>query len=98
MNSLFQENNRSFQIKTFCETRKIVYLTHFTKIKNLGSILKIGLFSKEFLNKEKIPHEFNDQYRYDGCTNAICASVTFPNYKMFYLIKMVKTMNGLLFY
>ncbi|MBJ6362485.1 DarT ssDNA thymidine ADP-ribosyltransferase family protein [Paenibacillus sp. GCM10012307] len=62
----------------------IEYLVHFTQAKNLKSIFKHGLLSVDELDGKELSYEFNDSHRLDGHTDAICLSIEFPNYKMFY--------------
>ena len=76
---------RSDEIRQFCQQQGIQNLIHFTQIQNLKNILKKGLFSREEL--ERIggrDYIFNDPLRIDGCKDAVCLSISFPNYKMFY--------------
>ncbi|MDP9317211.1 MAG: DUF4433 domain-containing protein [Chloroflexota bacterium] len=68
-----------------CQRRKITTLVHFTRLRNLPSILMRGLLPRldlETLRGDDIV--FNDMQRFDGLKNASCLSITFPNYKMFY--------------
>lgn len=69
-------------IQEYAVKRGIQYLMHFTRASNLGSILQRGLVLRNTLIQEGY-RDFNDQYRIDG-TNAICLSIGFPNYKMFW--------------
>jgi hypothetical protein len=69
-------------IKEFASERGIKYLMHFTRATNLDSILQRGLILRDRLIAEGY-NEFNDMHRYDG-TSAICMSIDFPNYKMFW--------------
>ena len=69
-------------IQEYATGRGIQYLMHFTRASNLGSILQRGLVVRNALIPEGYG-DFNDQYRIDG-TNAICLSIGFPNYKMFW--------------
>lgn len=71
-------------IKQFCRERGIVELVHFTHAENLPTIAKFGLVSREELEKRGIRYYFNDQSRLEGMRNAICLSISFPNYRMFY--------------
>lgn len=71
-------------IKQFCEERGIVELVHFTHAGNLPTITKFGLLSREELEKKGIHYYFNDQNRLEGMLNAVCLSISFPNYRMFY--------------
>jgi hypothetical protein len=77
---------RAVQIRAFCEQRGIQHLTHFTRLENLDSILKHGLVSRAKLDATIEPHAYfvNDDWRGDGCTEANCVSISFPNYQMFY--------------
>lgn len=70
-------------IQTYALGRNLKWLFHFTKSSNLDSILSKGLLPRKKLTEDGFSVTFNDQYRYDG-TDAICASVSFPNYRMFY--------------
>lgn len=73
-----------YQIKLSVKMREISSLIHFTKIDNVPGILEHGLLGRETIIQKEINSAFNDQYRYDGQTDAVCASISFPNYKMFY--------------
>ncbi len=76
------------EIQQVCHERDIETLCHFTRIDRLRSILdkRRGLLSRFFL--ESIPAEyrpqFTDQDRGNGCKEAICLSISFPNYRMFF--------------
>ncbi len=80
--------NRTANIKQICHDRGIKILVHFTHIENLCRILEEGLLSRETLetirDPLKKPPRFNDQDRLDKHPEAICLSIGFPNYKMFY--------------
>lgn len=67
--------------------KNIEQLFHFTRAENLENILKYGLLPKSVLLNENISSVFNDEYRYDNCEDAICTSIEFPNYKMFYALR-----------
>jgi hypothetical protein len=68
--------------------RQIEWLFHFTRAENLPNILKYGLLPRSALERRNIDFAFNDNYRYDNCRDAICISIEFPNYKMFYPLRM----------
>ena len=68
-------------------SRKVDTLFHFTRANNLPNIFQYGLLPKESLLNNGIEAEFNDHYRYDGCEDALCTSLEFPNYKMFYSLR-----------
>lgn len=72
-------------IQEFIAERGIKCLMHFTRAKNLDSILARGLVPRNILSHEGFG-SFNDKYRIDG-TDAVCLSIDFPNYKMFYGIQ-----------
>ena len=80
--------NRTSNIKQICHDRGIKILFHFTHIENLRRILGEGLLSRETLetirDPLKKPPIFNDPTRLDKHPEAICLSIGFPNYKMFF--------------
>lgn len=67
--------------------RNITDLYHFTKVDNLENILRYGLLPRDCLVENAIDSVFNDDYRLDGCCDAVCTSLEFPNYKMFYPLR-----------
>lgn len=70
------------QIRSNVLEREIPYLVHFTPLANLTSILQYGLRARSRL----AGHNYfcTDKHRTDGWLDWISASVSFPNYKMFY--------------
>ncbi len=76
-------------IKEVIEKRKIPYLLHFTKLKNLESILNKGLLSKSKIDEEGMSVAINDSLRLDYRENAISTSIVFPNYKLFYGFRQI---------
>ena len=72
-------------IQKYATERGINFLMHFTRASNLESILQRGLLPRDTLILEGYK-DFNDHYRYDG-THAVCLSIGFPNYKMFFGIR-----------
>jgi hypothetical protein len=74
-------------LKKFLEDNNIDTLFHFTRAKNLPNIIKYGLLPINNLYKESIDVEVNDEIRLDNCLDAICMSIEFPNYKMFYKLR-----------
>ena len=60
-------------------------LVHFTRESNLESILKRGMVTRDKLKLEGFDG-FNDNVRADY-THAVCVSIGFPNYKMWWGIK-----------
>lgn len=71
-------------IRDFCEERGVWEVVHFTHSDNLPTILSMGLLSIRELKARKIDYRFNDQQRIEGRDDAICLSISFPNYRMFY--------------
>lgn len=73
------------KIKKTMSQRGIGHLVHFTRAENLQSIFEKGLCPRDELSEKKAI--FNDEFRFDRCTNAVCTSIEFPNYKMFYALR-----------
>lgn len=74
------------KIEKILSERGISSLVHFTRAENLPSIMEHGICPRVELYEEEAI--FNDEYRYDDCENAVCTSIEFPNYKMFYRLRM----------
>jgi hypothetical protein len=73
------------EIQYSCKQWNISSLIHFTRVSNLNSILSTGLRSRQDLAKQAIADvAINDSFRHDHFYDAICLSISFPNYKMFY--------------
>jgi hypothetical protein len=72
-------------IQEYALERGIKNLLHFTRESNLDSILQRGLVTRDVLAKEG-DASFNDNVRADY-TNAVCLTIGFPNYKMWYGLK-----------
>lgn len=77
---------RCIEIQKICQMYGIEALVHFTHIANLSSIFQYGLLGRSQLESMSWiePPQYNDNYRLDGQREAICLSISFPNYKMFY--------------
>jgi hypothetical protein len=71
----------------YLRQRGVEHLVHFTRIGNLPSLLRYGLLSRQELTSRAIQHQFNDAARFDYLPNAICLSISFPNYKLFYRLR-----------
>ena len=69
------------------QQRSVTHLVHFTKAQNVPSILRNGLLSRDELSARGIAHSINDLHRFDYVTGAVCLSVSFPNYKLFYRLR-----------
>lgn len=64
------------------------YLVHFTRAKNLESIITNGLYPVSRANEVGACPEINDHLRLDGRRNSTSISVAFPNCQMFYKYRM----------
>ena len=81
------EPSVSQEIKAFARHRKVDCLVHFTRIENLPTILEHGLLDTVDLAIKDISAKTNDWHRRDNLPNAICCSISFPNYKLFYRLR-----------
>jgi hypothetical protein len=73
-------------IQEIVRSRQIKHLTHFTRVENLDSIVTHGLLPRSSCKSKNVQFLANDEYRHDG-QDATCASISFPNYKMFYRLR-----------
>ncbi|HTU66767.1 MAG TPA: DarT ssDNA thymidine ADP-ribosyltransferase family protein [Steroidobacteraceae bacterium] len=73
-------------IRETVRSRGIRCLTHFTRVENIDSILAHGLVTRTACRGRGFESIFSDEYRHDG-QDAICLSISFPNYKMFYQLR-----------
>lgn len=85
--------NDSHAIRDFVIKRRINRLLHFTREANLGSILECGLITRDVLRAKGMEGNCNDELRLDG-TDAVCASIGFPNYRMFYRLRATEKSIG----
>ncbi|PAF21397.1 hypothetical protein CHH49_10885 [Terribacillus saccharophilus] len=67
--------------------REIEFLVHFTQAVNLESIITNGIIPVSDLDEKNMSYMYNDEHRIDGCLNASCFSIQFPNYKFFYPLR-----------
>lgn len=72
-------------IQEYASEIGVTQLVHFTRESNLESILQRGMVTRDTLTVEGFDG-FNDNVRADY-TNAVCVSVGFPNYKMWWGIR-----------
>ncbi|MGP2655423.1 DarT ssDNA thymidine ADP-ribosyltransferase family protein [Malaciobacter sp. WC5094] len=75
-------------MRKYIRKNDIKTLVHFTNINNLDKILEKGLLSRKKLIRNRLDFDYNDESRYDGFLNTICCSITHPNYKMFYKLRI----------
>lgn len=77
-------------IREILARRRISRLVHFTSAKNLISIEETGfLYSVDDLEEMGIRFGRNDYRRAEGHRDAICLSISFPNYLMFYRYRQI---------
>lgn len=69
-------------IKEFARVRQISRLVHFTRIENVLSIAKEGILSNKQL--AAMGRAVLDPNRFDGRSDHICMSISFPNYQMLF--------------
>lgn len=74
-------------MQAIVEAHGIEHVLHFTRLSNLPSILQYGLLGRQTLVSRSYRAEINDQYRFDYLPDALCCSLSFPNYKMFYSLR-----------
>lgn len=77
------------QVEWMVKQRGVWSFYHFTPYLNLESILSLGLISKDEIQKRLWNGSIGffcplDSERYEGRTDCVCLSVSFPNYKMLY--------------
>jgi hypothetical protein len=82
------ERERKKQVREEAERRSVRHLVHFTSVDNLRSIFTHGLLSVNCLERSKINYVRNDALRLDGMPDHVSASLTFPNHRMFYKMRM----------
>lgn len=78
------DSSRREEIRAYCAARRIDTLLHFTRLENLLGILANGFLPRKTLDEQGSQAIVNDDYRIDGHRDAVCLSIGFPNYKMFY--------------
>lgn len=80
------------RIRNLVDARAIPYLVHFTRMENVNSIACHGLLSRTELKERRLRFSPTDDYPLDWIRDHISASVSFPNYQMFY--KKRKLLSG----
>jgi hypothetical protein len=78
---------KKVNIQQSATAREVKYLFHFTRVDNLPSILQHGLLPLDLLAARGMATARNDVQRIDG-TSGVCLTIGFPNYKMFYPLRM----------
>lgn len=72
------------EIRGECERRGIGTVVHFTDTRNLAGIFRNGLLSVRKLVRRSVTYFPSNADRRNGWPDAICLSVEFPNWQMFY--------------
>jgi uncharacterized protein (DUF1330 family) len=92
----YKEYNNQNSIDYLKKTKEIInkrgirYLVHFTRVENLGSILKNGIIPVNRQSELKIISLNNDPTRSDSKLECTSFSVEFPNYALFYKFREYK--------
>lgn len=91
-NKLFEQQliDKS-SIAEIIKTRRILQLTHFTRVENIEGIISSGILPRNLL---KAGYYYNDEMRLDGFPEATSLSISFPNYQMFYRYRCLDSNNG----
>lgn len=71
-------------IQKIVTQQEISCLVHFTRVENLESIMVHGIVPIATAKEKFQEVHSNDEYRWDGHSDASCLSISFPNSKMFY--------------
>ncbi len=80
-----QEQKRN--IERIIKSRKVNYITHFTPLDNLSSIINDGIIPRDWLDTQFRKYKFCDDQRLDNKTDASCLSIGLPNYRFFYSLR-----------
>ncbi|WP_195945609.1 DarT ssDNA thymidine ADP-ribosyltransferase family protein [Paraclostridium bifermentans] len=80
--------DEEYSIDDIIKSRNIEHLIHFTNAKNINSIMANGIIPVKFHNKLGIKSCINDNLRNDELTETTSLSIEFPNYKMFYKLRI----------
>jgi len=75
-------------VQKVVQRRQIEHLIHFTRVSNLTSILTNGIIPRSTLQNNRIQFLHNDDHRFDDREDRTCLSISFPNYKMFYPMRL----------
>lgn len=72
------------RIKEIALEKKIPFLVHFTRAKNIASIMEHGLLPVSIAKQQGIEPAVNDTERLDRRLNGTSLSIAFPNGSMFF--------------
>jgi hypothetical protein len=76
------------KLRKIVAEKNISYLLHFTRAKNLPSIMSNGLLSVEKSEQQSFAPQINDKFRWDNHRDATSISISHPNSRMFYKYRM----------
>lgn len=66
---------------------KIPFLVHFTRTRNLPSIMRHGILPRDRFAEYEVEAEINDELRLDGRLDGISVSIAHPNSKMLWKLR-----------
>lgn len=78
--------SRRRAIKRAALKRSIADVIHFTRVESLNSILEFGLVQRD--NPGSALLQVTDPQRLDGRPDCLSTSISFPNYSMFWAIRI----------
>jgi hypothetical protein len=81
-------NDQKQEIRDQIKLRNIEHLVHFTNANNLKSIIENGIIPVTYHSTYGINSFTNDKLRSDDLTDATSFSIEFPNYSMFYKLRI----------
>ncbi len=75
------------EVQDFVALKGIPFLVHFTRTRNIPSIMANGIVPVDQLNNGGLQAEINDDLRLDGHLDAVSTSIAFPNSKMLWKLR-----------
>jgi len=78
------ESSERNKIRATAKNLGIVSIIHFSRAENLESILEHGLINRKNLDDRGFKYKHQDEHRWEGRMDAICLSLSFPNWQLFY--------------
>lgn len=82
------------QIRKLAQARKIPFLVHFTRTRNIPSIMEHGLVPRSLMKELGIEAQINDEERYDYRLGGTSTSIAFPNGRMFFKLRQEDETEG----
>lgn len=84
----YSNGHRNQEIREQLKLRNIQHLVHFTNANNLKSIFENGIIPVKYHPDYGISSFTNDKVRSDDLTDTTSFSIEFPNYSMFYKLRV----------